>query len=110
MTSKHLLWSLFFLALFFDKSAPSDPTASCITLQNEITQLKAEVKNLNTKVQFILEKMAKNEHYREFTGNTRDLTEVQQETSLLITERLEEVERILAEAPQGKFFDDLVYN
>ena len=40
-------------------------------------------------VEFILEKFAKDEYHEETIESSRDLTRVHQQTSLLITERLE---------------------
>ena len=113
MKTNIFLGSLFTLALFWsDKCVLSDQTVSVSELQNEIVQLKAQLQELNSKLEFILKTCVRNEDIKEHVDDIPDPVEErkEQETSVLIIERLEQVERILTEAPEGMDFAVLIYN
>ena len=76
----------------------SDQTVSISELQNDINLLKAQVQDLNSQLELILKTFVKHEHVQQTFGNTEgELVNHKrdQETAVLIIERLEEVERIL---------------
>ena len=101
---------MLYLALSFDKSARSQPTISLSELQEEVSQLKAKVEfifdrqeSINSKLDLILRAFEKDHHLKKLVGNGDAIKDVRQdqETSLVITERLDQIERILTEAPEG---------
>ena len=105
MEPKIFRWTL--LLLLITKKVLSDRTPSVLEFQNEkIMKLQAQFEELNAKVEFILQNIGKFGFQKDSLLNTQDLRgqkdyEREQEPSLLLIERLEQVERILTDAPEG---------
>ena len=93
------------LVLFCSKTALSAHISSVPELQNEIDQLKAQVEDLNhlnAKMDLILETIgAGSSGYDNRNSRNDSSGNTTQEALLLLTERLDEVERILTDAPEG---------
>ena len=62
--------------------------------------------DFNSKVDLLLRAFAKDEYLKKLLGNSDDIQgdwRDHQQTSQLVTERLDEMERILTEAPEGSY-------